>query len=279
MKKQFWTDLWWLLVYAFVGLLLVCGAMLAIMTLTHGTLALHLVQWVQTLLLMILPPVLWVKFYKKERVCETLRLHKLDWRPMAWAALLLTVSLPWLSALESGVTWLCDAWLPEPVRLWAAGMLKEQESAVAMLTNVQGVGGWLELIMLMSVATGIGEEIMFRGALMRCFWKPDADISQSITANKLFWTACWVGLTFSAIHMDLYGLVPRWILGAMFVYIVYWTGSLWPAIAAHATNNFWALIQMKAAPAWMESLEGVVPVVISIALSAAVLIAWIKKRD
>lgn len=281
MKKQFWTDLWWLMVYAFVGLLLVCGAMLAIMGLTQGTLAMHLVQWAQTVLLMILPPALWVKWYKKERVCETLRLRMPAWKPMLWAAVLMTVSLPWLSAVESGTAALCDAWLPEALRLWAKDMLSEQEAAIAILTDVQGVAGWAELIGLMCIGTAIGEEMMFRGALLRCFLQPEADggVRRSISPSRLFWTACWVGLAFSAIHMDLYGLVTRWLLGALFVYIVYWTGSLWPAIAAHATNNLWALIQMKAAPAWMERLEGVVPVAISILLSAAVLVWWVRKRE
>ena len=54
-----------------------------------------------------------------------------------------------------------------------------------------------------------------------------------------------VGLIFSLIHMEFYGLIPRWILGTCFVYLVYYTGSIWPSVLAHAINNLYALMQYK----------------------------------
>lgn len=244
MKRQFWTDLWWLMVYAFVGLLVVVGLSAVLAQVTQGTVLLHLVQWAQTLLLMALPPVLWVKWYKKESVRETMRLALPSWQKMALTALLMVVCLPLLSTMEEGCIWLCDAVLPASVREWAAEMQRAQEAAIQGLLAVDGWMGWCELILLMSVATAVGEELMFRGALLRCFVKTD-ELGSQVRGWRLFWIACCVGLIFSAFHFDLYGLLPRWVLGTGFVYLVAWSGSIWPAVLAHAINNLFALLEMK----------------------------------
>jgi len=282
MNKRFWTDLWWLLVYAFVALLLLVIVSVGVGLVTSGTLSLHLIQWSQTLLLMMVPPMLWVKWYKKERVCETLRLQKPKTWHCVWAAVLMTVLLPLLSIFEEYSRVICEYCLPDCINAWAADMLAQQEVTVQAMLAVNGLMGWTELILLMSVATAIGEELMFRGALVRCFegTRTDRDDGKSgllaMSGSQLFWTAFWVGLLFAAIHMDLYGLLPRWILGALFVYIVYWTGSLWPAVVAHATNNLWALIQMKLEPEWMERMDSATALIASIVVILAMV--WAAKK-
>ena len=41
----------------------------------------------------------------------------------------------------------------------------------------------------------------------------------------------WISAAlFSAIHMQFFGFVPRMLLGALFGYLVAYSGSLWPAI-------------------------------------------------
>ena len=62
----------------------------------------------------------------------------------------------------------------------------------------------------------------------------------------------------------------------MLCYLVYWTGSIWPGVIAHAINNLWALIEMKEAPKMLEHF-GAVTVFISIVLM--VLILWYIYRE
>lgn len=112
-----------------------------------------------------------------------------------------------------------------------------QEKILGMMLGVEGLGGWLELILLMSIATAIGEELTFRGALLTLF--------QRYSSCNKHVIALIVGLIFSLIHMEFYGLIPRWILGTCFVYLVYYTGSIWPSVLAHAINNLYALMQYK----------------------------------
>ena len=70
--------------------------------------------------------------------------------------------------------------------------------------------------------------------------------------------------------------IPRWLLGTGFVYLVYWTGSIWPSVIAHAINNLWALIEMKEAPKMLEHFEAV-SVCVSVVLM--VLVLWLIYRE
>jgi len=49
------------------------------------------------------------------------------------------------------------------------------------------------------------------------------------------------GFLFSLFHGEFFGLLPRFILGVILGYIVYYSGSIWPAVAAHLLNNGMAL--------------------------------------
>jgi membrane protease YdiL (CAAX protease family) len=55
---------------------------------------------------------------------------------------------------------------------------------------------------------------------------------------KNYHVAIWVtAILFSALHMQFYGFLPRMLLGAMFGYVFYWSGSLWLPILGHFINN------------------------------------------
>lgn len=90
---------------------------------------------------------------------------------------------------------------------------------------------WINYVVI-AMVPAIVEELLFRGALQRLFLQ--------LTKNK-HW-GIWIGaLVFSAIHMQFYGFLPRLFLGAIFGYIVYYSGSLWITIALHFINNTLAL--------------------------------------
>ena len=105
------------------------------------------------------------------------------------------------------------------------------------MLSVNGIGGWFELVLQMSVATAIAEELAFRGALLTIF--------RRYTKLNKHVIAILIGFIFSAIHMEIYGLIPRWLLGTLFVYLVYHSGSIWPSVLAHALNNLYALLEYK----------------------------------
>jgi len=85
---------------------------------------------------------------------------------------------------------------------------------------------WLNLIVF-ALVPAIFEELFFRGLLLRTLlriWHPHI--------------AIWVvGVIFSLLHLQFYGFIPRMLLGILFGYLCYWSGSLLPAVMAHFTNN------------------------------------------
>lgn len=115
--------------------------------------------------------------------------------------------------------------------------MRQQEDQTAELTKqlltMNTVGGLMVNLLMLAVIPAIGEEFIFRGCLQRLF--------KELTNN--YHIAIWVtAITFSAIHMQFYGFIPRMLLGAMFGYLLVWSNSLWLPILAHFVNNATAVI-------------------------------------
>jgi hypothetical protein len=85
----------------------------------------------------------------------------------------------------------------------------------------------LPMLLTVALAAPLGEELFFRGyalpALARS-WGP--------------LVACLVsGAMFSALHVNRIGFLGLWEIGILLALLRLWSGSLWPAIVCHATNN------------------------------------------
>ncbi|MBI5547270.1 MAG: CPBP family intramembrane metalloprotease [Deltaproteobacteria bacterium] len=84
------------------------------------------------------------------------------------------------------------------------------------------------LLTAVAVVAPLCEELAFRG-----FIQPVLRARHRRSFSAVFLTA----VLFSALHLDPVGMVARVELGIVFGLLAVWTGSLWPAIAAHAANN------------------------------------------
>jgi membrane protease YdiL (CAAX protease family) len=83
-------------------------------------------------------------------------------------------------------------------------------------------------LFVVAILPAIGEELIFRGAFQKLF--------SQLFKNKHI--GIWLAAAlFSAIHLQFYGFIPRMLLGAIFGYLLYWSGSLWVPIWAHFVNN------------------------------------------
>lgn len=278
LNKRFWTDLWWLLLYVFAGMVITILLARLIVGL-DGVLMLHLLQWGQTLIGFLVPSVLWVLLYKREPIARTMHLKWPGWKPMMLTLVLMVVSLPVMDAFSVMSQHLP---FPEPIAEWAKNNYKLQLITTKVLLSVDGIGGWLELVMLMCIGTALAEEGLFRGALLRCMTSDAAKEGR----RQRFLISLLVGLFFSTCHFELYGFLVRWFLGSLFVYLVFWTKSIWPGVLAHALNNLWALIEMKnalnegidlmEAPSTTDMVG-----MIGVAASAVVTIAllWLLRRE
>lgn len=155
---------------------------------------------------------------------------KPSWQEASAAVVIMLLAIPGINLLSA---WNQQMVLPE----WMSGIeqwMRMQEDAAAQLTEqflrVDTVGGLLVNIGLMALLPAVGEELTFRGVVQGMF-----------TRNKH--VAIWAtAAIFSFVHMQFYGFLPRMLLGAMFGYMLWWTGSLWVPMLMHFVNNCAAVV-------------------------------------
>ena len=155
---------------------------------------------------------------------------KPSWQEALAAVVVMLLAIPGINLLSA---WNQQMVLPE----WMSGIeqwMRMQEDAAAQLTEqflrVDTVGGLLVNIGLMALLPAVGEELTFRGVVQGMF-----------TRNKH--VAIWAtAAIFSFVHMQFYGFLPRMLLGAMFGYMLWWTGSLWVPMLMHFVNNCAAVV-------------------------------------
>ena len=155
---------------------------------------------------------------------------KPSWQEALAAVVVMLLAIPGINLLSA---WNQQMVLPE----WMSGIeqwMRMQEDAAAQLTEqflqVNTVGGLLVNIGLMALLPAVGEELTFRGVVQGMF-----------TRNRH--VAIWAtAAIFSFVHMQFYGFLPRMLLGAMFGYMLWWTGSLWVPMLMHFVNNCAAVV-------------------------------------
>ena len=155
---------------------------------------------------------------------------KPSWQEALAAVVVMLLAIPGINLLSA---WNQQMVLPE----WMSGIeqwMRMQEDSAAQLTEqflrVDTVGGLLVNIGLMALLPAVGEELTFRGVVQGMF-----------TRNKH--VAIWAtAAIFSFVHFQFYGFLPRMLLGAMFGYMLWWTGSLWAPMLMHFVNNFTAVV-------------------------------------
>ena len=118
---------------------------------------------------------------------------------------------------------------------WARDKEDLGERFTKFITTFGSVGDFLIGFFIIAVLPALGEEFTFRGWLQPAL--------QKISGNPHI--AIWVSaFLFSALHMQFFGFVPRMLLGAVFGYLMYWSGNLWIPIVAHLVNNGFAVVMI-----------------------------------
>lgn len=238
MGKSFWKELLILLWFTFLGIMLtgiLSFIAMAVLKVSFGidSLTLHVVQWLQTIFVMFIPPILWYRRRTKKNPFRDFGFCSFNWKYAIYAVIFIFICEPAIELIELMFHYLP---LPEAIRESFQQSALENFNVMSELMSGDSFFAWVEQILLISICTGIAEETMFRGGLLKCF--------DSSTWNK-HKVAVAIGFIFAAIHFEPEGFVARWLLGSLLCYFVYWSGSIWPAIIAHAANNLLALIQYK----------------------------------
>ncbi len=121
--------------------------------------------------------------------------------------------------------------LPEWMSGIEAQMKAMEENAAFLLEkfmDVKTTGGLLFNLLMIAVIPAFGEELLFRGVVQKIFTR---------WARNHHWGIWISAILFSALHLQFYGFIPRMVLGALFGYLLVWSGSIWVPIFAHFFNN------------------------------------------
>lgn len=190
-------------------------------------------QIISQLSIFIIPVVIFALFTGKN-IPDYLKLNrKIQFITLLAGITVMIACLPfinWLSDLNSRMV------LPGQlagVEKW----MRNSESEAGMLTNTflgtPAWGSFLVNILMIAILPAVGEEFFFRGVLQRVFteWFRNAHVAIIVTA-----------FIFSAIHLQFYGFIPRFLLGMFLGYLFYWSGTLWLPVIMHFINNGMAVI-------------------------------------
>lgn len=148
--------------------------------------------------------------------------------PFFIAVLVLTVSIPFINYL---VQWNEQMTFPEflhPLESWMRNLENQAAQMTKAFLEVDTIGGLLINLVIVALLAAIGEELLFRGVVLKILLQSLRNIHLAVIISAIL---------FSALHGQFYGFVPRAVLGILFGYIFVWTGNLWIPIILHMLFN------------------------------------------
>jgi len=178
--------------------------------------------------LFIIPAILFGMLVKRNFIYFFHFERKVAWRSLLAVFILLFTILPLINFLAS-----YNAAIDLPDSLGGLeNWMREKEESAQQLTGkfleVTTTKGFLINFLMIAILPAIGEELFFRGALQQIFsrWFNNAHVAIIVTS-----------VLFSALHLQFFGFLPRFLLGIIFGYFFYWSRSIWLPIFAHLINN------------------------------------------
>lgn len=107
---------------------------------------------------------------------------------------------------------------------------KEEQAKVLMeaFLKTDSIYGLLVNIFIIGIVPAIGEELLFRGVILRLFKEIFRNIHLAVFVSALI---------FSMFHLQFFGFLPRLFLGMVLGYLFVYTRNLWVPIAYHFVNN------------------------------------------
>ena len=230
-KSPLITKLVLIFVVAFAGLFLSSVAILLCANYLNNMVVMKWLQLIQTVFTFVLPAFLLAHFVGQG-------ISYLKFTPirssLMWLGviLLMPLALPsvnWLKSLNDLVV------LPHfmsGVELWMQQMEHQSEVLTDKFLSVSSYSGLALNLLVMAAIPALGEELFFRGILQTV-------LGEKFNRHLAVWITAFI---FSAIHLQFYGFLPRFLLGAALGYLFLFSGSICASIVAHFINNALAVV-------------------------------------
>ena len=133
--------------------------------------------------------------------------------------------IPFLSLVTD---WNDSISFPESMSAIEEQMRSLQARSEDVIKLFIGQGSLFSSLMIVALLAAVSEELLFRSVIQKGLIKlfKNAHVAIIVTA-----------IIFSAFHGDVFGFVPRFILGLMLGYMFWLSGSIWSTMLMHFVNN------------------------------------------
>ncbi|HET9053395.1 MAG TPA: CPBP family intramembrane glutamic endopeptidase, partial [Cyclobacteriaceae bacterium] len=193
---------------------------------------LMLVQGVASFIGLVLLPALYIRYVEQKTFAPFFRKEKN--LPLIIGVICL-LGINFVIAISPITEWNTTVEFPESLKAfgdWARAQEDKLAEMTRFLTRFDSFGAFLLGMLVIAVIPALGEEFVFRGLIQNELWRSGRNIHLAI------WVSAFL---FSAIHLQFFGFMPRFLLGALFGYLYYWSGNLLIPIIAHFFNNGFSL--------------------------------------
>lgn len=164
---------------------------------------------------------------------------------------------------------------PVGIEKWMKDQEEEATRTLRILLSKRTVKDLILNLVCIAGLAAIGEELLFRGMIQRILSR--------------WFKSPWAGIIiaaflFSALHVQFYGFLPRFVLGILLGALYWYSGSLWTAILAHFVYDGLLIVLVYFDPklindensGLMKSMVGVGLVSLTIVIG---LLYWMKKHS
>lgn len=131
---------------------------------------------------------------------------------------------------------LTDQWNHKLTQFTLFGKLELFQSRIESLTKAlvdfSTIWEFVAVFLIVALLAAVSEEMFFRGALQNIMLQRFSPVASIIV----------VALLFSVMHGEMLSFLPRFLLGILFGYIVWKTGTLAITVLLHTINNTIALL-------------------------------------
>jgi len=107
------------------------------------------------------------------------------------------------------------------------------EEMMVAFTATKSLWGLLVNLLMIGVIAAVGEELIFRGVLQRLMIGMVRNVHLAIVITAIL---------FSAFHFQFFSFLPRFVLGLVLGYLMFYGRSIWYPIMAHFVNNAMGVI-------------------------------------
>jgi len=186
----------------------------------EGLMALRVLQTFQTFGLFMFPALV-VAFFSSSSPLQYLGVKCISKHFAIYSIVLMIIFIPGVNLIAS-----LNAQIPLPE--WMLEMEQTAARITKQILITDNVGVMGINLFVVAIMPALAEELFFRGLIQKYLIK---------WTGNAFWGIVVAATIFSAIHMQFQGFIPRLLLGMLFGYLYFWSGSLWAPIVAHLVNN------------------------------------------